>query len=197
MKFQSDKRRMTSKTKNLGRCLLIVLLLCLVTNVQGQVSSSTVISPNQNIPDSFLVKTIQIQGNTLLSESKLLQLVDQLIDSEQTLDALKKGAEAIQKMYRDAGYGGVVAFIPEQKLSDGNVVIQILEGKLTAVQISGNENLNEANILASLPHLKKNETPVIRDIDRNIQMANENPAKNLRVALVAGAMQGVLTLMSK
>ncbi|MFO1290368.1 MAG: ShlB/FhaC/HecB family hemolysin secretion/activation protein [Nitrosomonas sp.] len=181
---------MTSKTKNLGRCLLIVLLLCLVTNVQGQVSSSTVISPNQNIPDSFLVKTIQIQGNTLLSESKLLQLVDQLIDSEQTLDALKKGAEAIQKMYRDAGYGGVVAFIPEQKLSDGNVVIQILEGKLTAVQISGNENLNEANILASLPHLKKNETPVIRDIDRNIQMANENPAKNLRVALVAGAMQG-------
>ena len=146
MKFQSDKRRMTSKTKNLGRCLLIVLLLCLVTNVQGQVSSSTVISPNQNIPDSFLVKTIQIQGNTLLSESKLLQLVDQLIDSEQTLDALKKGAEAIQKMYRDAGYGGVVAFIPEQKLSDGNVVIQILEGKLTAVQISGNENLNEATL---------------------------------------------------
>lgn len=190
MKFQSDKNNGVGKSKNLGRYLLITLLLCLVTSVQAQVTSSGVISSSPTAHDRFFIKTIQIQGNTLLSESRLAPLVSHLIDSEQTLDTLKKGAEAIQKMYRDAGYGGVIAFVPEQKLSDGNVVIQVLEGKLADVQISGNENLNEANVLASLPHLRKNDTPIIRDIDRNIQMANENPAKKLRVSLLAGAKPG-------
>ncbi|MBK7366015.1 MAG: ShlB/FhaC/HecB family hemolysin secretion/activation protein [Nitrosomonas sp.] len=186
MKFQSDRKdRMVWKAKNFGRYLIAILLLGFVNGVQGQTTLS-----NSAAQGSFFIKTIQIQGNTLLPESKLSPLVAHLTQSEQALDTLKKGAEAIQKMYRDAGYGGVVAFIPEQKLDDGNVVIQVLEGKLTAVQISGNENLDEANILASLPHLQKNETPVIRDIDRNIQMANENPAKNLRVSLTAGARPG-------
>lgn len=193
MKFQSDRKdRMVWKAKNFGRYLIAILLLGFVNGVQGQTTLS-----NSAAQGSFFIKTIQIQGNTLLPESKLSPLVAHLTQSEQALDTLKKGAEAIQKMYRDAGYGGVVAFIPEQKLDDGNVVIQVLEGKLTAVQISGNENLDEANILASLPHLQKNETPVIRDIDRNIQMANENPAKNLRVSLTAGARPGGLMLMSK
>ncbi|MBK7365835.1 MAG: hypothetical protein IPI97_12825 [Nitrosomonas sp.] len=102
MKFQSDRKdRMVWKAKNFGRYLIAILLLGFVNGVQGQTTLS-----NSTVQGSFFIRTIQIQGNTLLPESKLSPLVAHLAQSEQALDALKKGAEAIQKMYRDAGYGG-------------------------------------------------------------------------------------------
>jgi len=138
----------------------------------------------------FFVKTVEIQGNTLLPMNKLEQYVAHLFESERTIKELNVAADAVQQAYRTAGYGGVVALVPEQKLERGNIIIQVIEGKIDNVIISGNERYDQSNILRSLSHLQKEETPVIRNIDRNIQMANENPAKKLRVALVAGTMPG-------
>lgn len=191
MKFLSDKNiRVIRRSKNLGGYLLIALLLCIVASAQAQVSSSSVISTNPTAHDHFFIKTIKIQGNTLIPESKLLLDSTKYTDSEQTLADLKKLAESMQQIYRDAGYGGVIVFLPEQALENGSVIFQVLEGRVANIHISDNERLNEGNILNSLPHLKKDETPVVRDIDRNIQMANENPSKNLRVSLAAGARPG-------
>lgn len=139
---------------------------------------------------SFFVKRVDIQGNTLLSMSKLGQYISHLFDSERTIKELNDAADAIQQAYRTAGYGGVVALVPEQKLENGNIIIQVIEGKIDNILISGNERYDENNILRSLTHLQKEKAPIIPNIDRNIQMANENPGKKLQVTLVAGAKPG-------
>lgn len=139
---------------------------------------------------SFTVRSIDIQGNTLLPMSKVEQFFSHLIESERTLKEVNDAVEKLQLTYREMGYGGVVVLVPEQKLENGKIIIQVIEGKLDNVLISGIERYDEANILRSLHHLQKGETPIIRDIDRNIQMANENPAKKLRVALLPGARPG-------
>lgn len=163
-----------------------VIFTCISVQAQSQPSSLSTHS------QSFLVRTIQIQGNTLLSESKLNALVAHIPSStiERTIDDLVKGAALVQQAYRNAGYGGIVVLVPEQELKDGNAIIRVVEGKITNVLISDNKQFDVSNIQSSLPHLRKGETPVIRNIDRNIQMANENPAKKLRVALIAGAKPG-------
>jgi hemolysin activation/secretion protein len=136
--------------------------------------------------ERFPVKAARIEGNTLLPEDRVAPLVTPLIGSERTLADLRRAAATVQETYRDAGYGGVVAFVPEQDLSAGNVVIRVLEGKLARVKISGNQRYDEANIRQSLPNLRQGETPWVRAIDRDIQLANENPVKQLRVVLTAG-----------
>lgn len=168
---------------------LFIIQICVTSscmNVQGQS-----LSPNLSTqPQSFFVRTIQIQDNTLLAESKLTALVAHLLGSERTLNDLVQAANAVQQAYRDAGYGGVIVMVPEQKLEGGNAIIRVVEGKIENVLISDNKQHDEINILRSLPHLRKGETPIIRDVDRNIQMANENPAKKLRVTLGAGTKPG-------
>lgn len=141
-------------------------------------------------PQSFFVKTVQIQGNTLIPENELAALIAPLAGGERILKDIENAADAIQQTYREAGYGGVVAFVPEQALENGEIVIQVVEGRIANIRISDNERYDEANITGSLPHLRRGETPSIRDIDRNIQLANENPAKDLRVVFVAGARPG-------
>lgn len=138
----------------------------------------------------FSVTKVQIQGNTLLPDDTLTALVSQLAGNDRTLGDLMQAAAAVQQAYREAGYGGVIAFVPEQELGSGDIIIRVVEGKLATVEISDNKRYSDANIIASLPHLKIGETPRVRAIDRDIQLINENPAKEVRVTLAAGAKPG-------
>lgn len=178
---------MNGITKYFQMYLFLVFMCGSGLNVYAQATPSY---PTDQVPQLFLVKTIEIQGNTLLSAKKLHPYVAHLGGSEQTLREIEKAAEAIQQAYREAGYGGVVAFIPAQDIADGKIIIQVLEGKIAEILINNNKRLSKENILESLPHLRPQQTPVVKDIDRNIQLANENPAKELKVVLTAGKQQG-------
>lgn len=169
--------------------LLVVWLISMGTEISAQGIPSDSSSPLIR-PQSFFVEAVQIQGNTLLPENDLMELVAPLIGGERVLKDIERTAAVVQQAYRQAGYGGVVAFVPAQALENGEVVIQVVEGKIANVRISDNKRYDEANITSSLPYLRTGKTPSIRDIDRNIQLANENPAKNLRVVFVAGAEPG-------
>jgi hemolysin activation/secretion protein len=150
-------------------------------------------SPTPPIPDDtprFGVSAVRVEGNTLLPEGELAAVVAPLVGNDRTLADLRKTAASVQTAYRDAGYGGVVAFVPPQQLSGGALVIRVVEGKLARVSISGNQRYDEANIRRSLPGLREGETPRVPAIDRDIQLANENPAKELRVTLTAGGKTG-------
>ncbi len=138
----------------------------------------------------FIVTAVNIQGNTLLSEAQLAKLIAHLPGADRKLEDLHNAAISIQQAYRNAGYGGVVAFIPEQDLNGGNVVIRVIEGKLARISISDNQRLDETNIRRSLPGLKEGATPNVAQIDRDIQLANENPVKELQVKLAAGTKPG-------
>lgn len=173
--------------KRIKKMLIFLLLYGFIMNLYAQTIPMLSAASGQS---SFFVKNIEIKGNTLLLQKELDGYITHLLERELTLKDLTQAADAIQKAYRDAGYGGVVVFVPEQTMADGLMVIQVVEGKLADIQISGNKRYNEANILRSLPHVRKGETPSVRSIDRNVQMANENPAKDLRVALVAGSQPG-------
>ncbi|MCB1985406.1 MAG: ShlB/FhaC/HecB family hemolysin secretion/activation protein [Burkholderiales bacterium] len=171
--------------------VFLLTAVVLISSISLKIHAQTIPSSSKDrLQPSFFVKGIEIQGNTLLSDQTLDPSVAHLAGNEQTLDALEKAAEAIQQAYRAAGYGGVVAFVPPQDIASGKIVIRVLEGKVAEIHINQNERLNEANILSSLPHLRAQQTPIVRNIDRNIQLANENPAKDVKVVLLAGKQQG-------
>jgi hemolysin activation/secretion protein len=171
-----------------GAALSLLLILGLAGYATAQ-TQTPALEPSAQA-QSFPVKAVRIHGNTLLPEGELAALVTHLPGDARTLGDLKEGAAAIQQAYRKAGYGGVVAFLPEQELHNGEIVIRVVEGKIAGIEISDNERYDEANIRRSLPHLREGDTPLVRAIDRDIQLSNENPAKELRVTLAAGVKPG-------
>lgn len=141
-------------------------------------------------PQKIRVSAVRIEGNTLLPAATLSQLTAGVAGTERSLPELNQVAARVQNAYRTAGYGGVVAYIPEQAITDGNVVVRVVEGKLANVRVTGNVHFDTANIRAGLPNLREGVTPVVRAIDRDIQLSNENPAKEVKVTLTAGARPG-------
>lgn len=131
----------------------------------------------------------QVRGNTLLGGA-VLDAVLLPLKGRRTLDELHRAAAAVQALYAQAGYGAVVAYVPPQTPSDGVVTISVVEGKLRAVTVKGAEQFPAANIVASLPDLAVGATPRLRDIDAQLRIANENPAKQVQVLLRPGRQTG-------
>jgi hemolysin activation/secretion protein len=136
------------------------------------------------------VTAIAVEGNTLLAPEQLDALTAPALGNGRTLADLHAAAARVQAAYRDAGYGGVVAFVPEQDASSGRVLIRVVEGKLAAVRVKGNRFFTEDNVRRGLPNLREGETPVVRIIDRDLQLSNENPAKELHLTLGPGERPG-------
>ncbi|GAP36105.1 ShlB/FhaC/HecB family hemolysin secretion/activation protein [Piscinibacter sakaiensis] len=135
------------------------------------------------------VQRYEVSGNTLLPPATIDAALAPYL-GERSLDELQAAARAVQALYRDAGYGAVIAFLPEQRPADGRVAITVVEGRLSRVDWVGAAQFDEANLRATLPALVLGQTPRVREVDAQIQLANENPAKTVEVLLQPGARPG-------
>jgi hemolysin activation/secretion protein len=138
----------------------------------------------------FNIVRFQIEGNTLLPQAQVRAIVAPFVGPERVYGDIQKALEALEGAYRAAGYGTVQVYVPEQELTSGVVRLKVTEGVIDKVEISGNKHFNNANIRASLPALKKGTAPNLRKLSENIQLANENPAKQVGVALSTSEKEG-------
>ncbi|WP_338763113.1 ShlB/FhaC/HecB family hemolysin secretion/activation protein [Massilia sp. METH4] len=155
-----------------------------------QMGAACAQAPAPEEPRKTPVRAVRVEGNTLLPEHTLRALTAGLAGSERTVAELEAAAARVQDAYRDAGYGGVVAYLPEQDVSTGDIVVRVVEGKLANVRVTGNRYFDTQNVRAGLPGLREGATPRVGQVDRDIQLSNDNPAKNVRVTLTAGQRPG-------
>ena len=141
-------------------------------------------------PTRFSVSRFVASGNTLLSNEAIDAALRPYVGQDRSMPDLLAAAATLQDAYRNEGYGAVVVFVPQQSLEAGEVRLSVVEGKISEVKLSGNQEFSNENIRASLPTLKEGHTPQVTKIDAEIQLANENPAKQLQVTLVSGINPG-------
>ncbi|MEO0536001.1 MAG: ShlB/FhaC/HecB family hemolysin secretion/activation protein [Cyanobacteria bacterium P01_A01_bin.123] len=89
------------------------------------------------------VTQIQVVGSTVFSAADLADLVAPLENRTTTLAELQTLADAINQRYLDAGYITTQVRIPEQTLTDGIVTIEVLEGRLAAINVEGTERYQD------------------------------------------------------
>ncbi|MDT8991517.1 ShlB/FhaC/HecB family hemolysin secretion/activation protein [Curvibacter sp. APW13] len=134
-------------------------------------------------------------GNTLLPTDVVLAVVEGRVGRMGFAD-IQKTAQLLQAKYREYGYGAVIVQVPDQTLSQGVVRLEVVEGKLSQVQVTGNQQFSKGNIARSLPALEPGATPSLFALDRQLLMVNENPAKAVRVVFQPGEKHGQVEAMA-
>ena len=162
--------------KLLVRCALIVAL--------------TVCAPAGAQDERFDVHRYQVEGNTLLAPAHVEALVAPFVGRKRNYGDVQKALEALENAYRASGYGTVQVYVPEQELTQGVVRLQVTEGVVGKITVNGNQFFDTANIRATLPDLQEGRAPNMRKLSENIQLANENPAKQVEVTLGVGDEEG-------
>jgi hemolysin activation/secretion protein len=138
----------------------------------------------------FEIAGFQIDGNTILPVERIQALVAPFVGKGKVYGDVQKALEALEGEYRRLGYGTVQVYVPEQELTGGQVRLVVSEGVVGKVTITGNKYFNEENVRAALPELKEGTPPNMRKLSENVQLSNENPAKQVEVTLGVSEDEG-------
>jgi hemolysin activation/secretion protein len=115
--------------------------------------SNPQITPTPEIPntnDTFVVREFQIEGSTVFSPEELAAVVKPFTNRPLTFAELLQARAAIADLYIRNGYITSGAFIPPQETNNGTVTIQVVEGKLEDIQITGTNRLDPGYIRSRL-----------------------------------------------
>ena len=92
------------------------------------------------------IQKIQVIGSTILSPDEIKALVNPLEGRLATLEQLKQVADKITEIYLNRGYITSRAILPPQTITAGVVQIQVIEGRLSKIEVEGAKRLHKAYI---------------------------------------------------
>src|SRR5438034_5968872 len=84
------------------------------------------------------VREIEVVGSTVFSADELAKLTAPYVNRELTSEDLEALRMAITLHYINNGYVTSGAVVPDQSMKDGVLTIQIIEGKLSRIDVEGN-----------------------------------------------------------
>ena len=128
----------------------------------------------------FAVRSFQIEGDLPIPREEALAIVSPFAGEGIEVGQLQKAATALEEALFARGFSFYRVILPPQDLA-GVVTLRVLPFKLGNVSVKGNQYFSEANILASLPSLRKGESPNVSQVGRNRSAANEHPSKEVEV----------------
>lgn len=82
------------------------------------------------------IKEFKFQGNQLISEAELQGALESLTGREITITQLKTAPDLIAALYRERGFIAT-ALLPEQDITEGVVIIQIVEAVFSGAKVEG------------------------------------------------------------
>ena len=133
----------------------------------------------------FAIQRFLVEGNSLLAQDELDRILTPFSGRDRDFGDIQRALEALQDVYTGRGYSAVRVSVPEQDIRSGQVRLRVVEARIRRVRVQGNRFFGEKNVRAGLPSLKEDTSPNTRAIGQDAQLVNENPAKQVSVALQA------------
>ena len=152
------------------------------------------VTPAPDVPDSIMVTGFRVEGNTVISDEVLAMVLEPFAGQSLSFPELLQARNAVTQRYVDEGYTTSGAFIPPQTLSDGTVVIQVLEGQLAEINVDINGRLKPRYVRR---RLQRAASPVLNtnDLLEALQLLQIDPLiDTISAELSAGVQPGTNVL---
>lgn len=95
---------------------------------------------------SVFVRKLIVTGSTVFSPQEIDKVTGPYVNREITSGELESLRRALTLLYVDKGYVNSGAVIPDQTVVDGVITVQIVEGKLSLIDVDGNKWFGDAFI---------------------------------------------------
>jgi hemolysin activation/secretion protein len=150
-----------------------------------------------NFPQTIVVERFEVVGSTVFSPEELARATAEFTKRPISLTEVYQARSKITDLYVQNGYITSGAYIPPQTIQSGVVKIQVVEGKLEDIQITGNRRLN-ANYVRSRLAIATSAPLNRQRLLEALQLLQLNPLiQNVSAELSAGSRSGVSLLEVK
>lgn len=123
---------------------------------------------------TVLVKEFRFEGNTAFTGKQLGEVLAPLADRTLTSEQIQEARVLITKYYIEHGYINSGAVLPDQVVKEGVITLKIIEGKLTQVNVHGN-NITRTDYLARRVALGAGEPLNVVTLKDSLETIRQNP----------------------
>lgn len=159
------------------------------------------VAPLQDeVGEKIVIKQFKFEGNKVLHEGDLQEALASLTNREITVNQLKTCVDLIAAYYRQKGYLAV-ATLPEQDITEGVVIVKIVEASYGGVKFEGEYGKDFKRIRPSVIErvidgsMKKGQALDQNAIDHAIAIAQKMPGFNLAANYQAGEKEGATDVL--
>lgn len=166
----------------------------------GSDAAETNAPANTNAPartPRFAVQRYDVTGNSLLPTNVVASVLQPFTGDAIDFETVRKGLAALQLEYRTRGFATVSLNLPPQQLTNGVVRVEVLEGRLADITVTGNKWFDAANVRRALPGLRTNTFLNSRLFQAELDAANANRDRQIYPQIVPGPEPGTSAVQLK
>ncbi|RZT29358.1 ShlB/FhaC/HecB family hemolysin secretion/activation protein [Cupriavidus agavae] len=125
----------------------------------------------------------QIEGAKTLPFEKIAAQFTPLANREITVAELLQAAEAVTRMYKDAGYPLSFAFVPAQGFENGKVLVTVVEGYVANVTVRGKPGPAEGRLRKIAEQLKKDRPLRQESFEHYVNVLAQQPGMQVNATV--------------
>lgn len=142
---------------------------------------------------SFSVSGFLVDGPELVPRDQVMSVLNAYVGRDINFSELRAATSAVEQLHTEAGFEVVRVLIPEQEIQPGEKLkLQIVDARLDVVTVAGNDYFTSESIQQSLVVLQPGALINTVEMDKNLRLANDNPAKIVRVRLEPSDKPGLV-----
>lgn len=186
-------RTATNLRRMRNNCICVIMALTWVVTAMGQSSGEEkgTLPPLKDLdiveaPKEVVLKGIEFDGNTVFSDEELFALVKERVGKKTGVEELEAIRKTISQHYFDAQYVNSGAVIDAQDMSNGVLVVRIVEGRLDNINVL-NEGWLRSGYVTSRIHREVSDPLNLDDLKRGLEFVRrDEKIRKINTALVPG-----------
>lgn len=154
-----------------------------------RLDSPTLQQPNAVDDDAtcFELSDIRIEGADWLSLEQKQAIIEPLLGQCVGRSQINQLLQNITALYFDAGFVTSRAYIAQQNIANGVLVIQVVEGEIESMRLNGNDP--SINLATAFPNLEGKRLN-LRDLEQGLEHINRLESCNSTIGLEPGSYLG-------
>lgn len=140
--------------------------------------------------DCILVKTFTLENVSLLTVVEQNTLLQPYRNHCLTKTDINQLLQHINNAYIAKGYITTRAYLPEQNVSDGHLVLRIIEGKIEDIRLNDNKRASDKSRVTYAFPSTTSAYLRLQDIEQGLDQLNRAPSAQAQIALEPGSEIG-------
>lgn len=143
-------------------------------------------------PGAFDLLEFSVEGNTVLSDVEIERAVYPSLGPGKLVGDVEKARAALEAAYQQQGYLSVSVVVPEQSVASGIIRLQVIEGQVDRLKVSGNQYTSRRDLRAEVPEVAPGKVPHFPTMQAELAQAGRSADRRVTPLLRPGARPGTM-----
>jgi len=144
------------------------------------------------------VNSFQFKGNTTYSNDVLKAVVSSYEGRDLSITDIYHVADVVEIYYRSRGFLLTSVYVPAQQIDSGNIILEVIEGRLGSVKIDGEmDSYTEQFLIEQATELKPGQIIDDETLEKETLLLDDLPGLAARAVISPGDVYGTSDVIFK